>query len=168
MKTSISNGKNLTKLDFNYMITYRPRISPSFDKREECIRSIFNNIPYNHLIYFWERDKEISNYHSHILVQSEFSEIIPCMFQNVNGVKSVLHGTRETLIKSQKTLTNPKSGEKIHKVMDRKVNIEFSEFMGTKGKVHFEPIIESNNSCYYVSKFSDRGIISGYLNMLVN
>jgi len=144
------------------MITYRPTISPNFERMEEHVISIFNDIPFNHLIYFWENDRDVKMYHSHILVQSEFNEIIPFMFRNINGCKSIINGIRETLVKTHKSYVNPNSGEIVNKIIDKKVNIEFSEFRGSKGKVYLEPIVNKVNSCFYVSKYSDRGGISGY------
>jgi hypothetical protein len=163
MKTSLMNGLNLTKLDFNYMVSYRPNLSPNFEKMEGEIVSLFKNINYDHLTYFWERDKELKKYHSHILISNPDNEIVSKIFHNVKGYSSVYEGRRETIVKTEK-IQQLQENNKIPQLVDKKIVIDFMEFKGSKGKIYIEPIIENRNSCLYVSKFSDRGIVSGYLN----
>ena len=153
MKTSIMNGLNSSQLNYNYMISYRPKISPKFEIMEKSIYSVFNNINFEHLIYFWEKDKLISKYHSHILLQSNSENLTSELYLNIKGKSIIYNGKRELLIKIP-NITGFK---------DKRIEVDFTEFQGSLGKVHIEPIVEKINSCYYVSKFSDRGIISGFL-----
>jgi hypothetical protein len=166
MKTSLLNGYSLSKLDFNYMISYRPNLSPNFEKMENEIVYLFKNINYEHLTYFWEKDRNLRKYHSHILVSNTDDEIVSKIFHNVKGFSSIYEGKRETIVKTEK-LQRLQQNNKIQQFIDSKVVIDFSEFQGSRGKIHIEPIVDKMNSCLYVSKFSDRGIISGYLNKLV-
>lgn len=163
MKTSVMIGENLSKLDFNYMISYRPNQFPKLEKMEELIVSLFQEIPFNHLIYFWEKDSQVRMYHSHILILSDFTDILPKMFRNIDGYNSVYNGQRETILKTKKSFVNHQTGERISKFIDKVVDVSYSEFRGKNGKVYFEPILDKMNSSYYVSKYSDRGLISGYI-----
>lgn len=164
MKTSVMNGESISKLEFNYMITYRPTHSPKFEKMEEQIISLFQEIPFNHLIYFWEKDSQVRMYHSHILLLSDYKEILPYLFRNIGGFNSVYNGKRNTILKTNKSFVNHQTGEHISKFVDRVVEVSYNEFRGERGKVYLEPVIDNRNSSYYVSKYSDRGLISGYLN----
>ena len=158
------NGDNVSKLEFNYMISYRPTYSPKFENMEEQVISLFQEIPFNHLIYFWEKDSQVRLYHSHILILSDFNEILPQMFRNIEGYKTIYSGNRKTILKTNKSFSNCQTGEKISKFIDKVVDVRYFEFRGKKGKVYFEPVLDKKNSSYYVSKYSDRGLISGYLN----
>lgn len=150
------------------MISYRPTYSPKFERMEEKIISLFQEIPFNHLIYFWEKDRQVRMYHSHILILSDYSDIIPTIFKNINGYKSIQIGNRDTILKTTKSLINLQTGEKTSCFIDKVVNVSFSEFRGKNGKIYVEPIIDKKNSSYYVSKYSDRGLISGYINSFVS
>ncbi len=163
MKTSIMNGENISRLEFNYMISYRPTYCPKFEKMEEKIKSIFKDIPFEYLIYFWEKDKKLNNYHTHILLFCEYEDLIPKLFINIKGYKSIINGVRNTRIKKSKTLKNFNSGEKITKFVDEFIEVNYSEIRGREGKVFLEKILECKNSSFYVSKYSDRGLISGYI-----
>ena len=164
MKTSALNGKNISKLDFNWTIRYRPIINPSFNHMEASISSLLSDIPYHHLHYFWEKDRRSRLYHSHILVLNEYGEeIAEKIYKNIKGVGKIKSSQRETIVKVNKTFFNPKTDEKIEKFVDTKTIIRFQEFVGSKGTIHIEPVINNINSSYYCSKFTDRGIISGYL-----
>ena len=68
-----------------------------------------------------------------------------------------------TRIKKSKTLKNFNSGEKITKFVDEFIEVNYSEIRGREGKVFLEKILECKNSSFYVSKYSDRGLISGYI-----
>jgi hypothetical protein len=164
MKTSVMNGDNISKLDFNYMISYRPTHSPKFEKMEEQVKSLFQEIPFNHLIYFWEKDSQVMRYHSHILILSDFEEILPKMFRNIEGYNSIYNGHRETILKTKKSFVNHQTEERICKFIDKVVVVSYSELRGKRGKVYIEPVLDKRNSSYYVSKYSDRGLISGYIN----
>jgi hypothetical protein len=164
MKTSVMNGENISKLDFNYMISYRPSHSPKFEKMEEQITSLFKDINFYHLIYFWEKDSQVKMYHSHILILCDNENLIPYMFRNIEGYKSVYNGKRKTILKTNKSFVNHQTGEHISKSVDRVVEVFYNEFRGKRGKVYLEPVIDKRNSSYYVSKYSDRGLSSGYLN----
>jgi hypothetical protein len=153
MKTSIMNGLNSSKLEYNYMISFRPKKSPKFELMETTISLIFSDIIFNNLIYYWEKDKLISKYHSHILVETYSENVISKIYSNIKGKSSIYSGRRELLVKTQ-----TKNGFK-----DKKCEVDFTEFYGGLGKVYVEPIVEKTNACYYISKFSDRGIISGFL-----
>lgn len=153
MKTSLMNGLNTSKLEFNYMVTFRPKYSPKFELMETTISNITKNVNYEHLVYYWERDKLIKKYHSHILIQIDFDNLISEMYSNIKGKSRIISGKRDTIVRVE-----TKNGLK-----DKKVNVDFTEFHGGCGKIYIEPIIQKTNSCHYVTKFSDRGIISGFL-----
>jgi len=68
--TSILNGRDLNQLPFDLMITYRPTRNIKFHNMENEIRYIINGTNYEYLYYSWERDRQTSKYHSHILIKT--------------------------------------------------------------------------------------------------
>ena len=154
METSVMNGKNLSKLDFNYMIVYRPKSSPRFEMMEENISSLFNNTKYKQIAYYWERDIGLKKYHSHILTEVNSESFISDLYSNIEGTSSIHSGTRQQIVKMKRENNT---------FQDIKMNLDYVEFYGKKGKLFVEPIIQKENACFYVSKYSNRGLNSGYL-----
>ena len=167
-KTSTLNGRDLQQLPFDLMITYRPVGYVRFDNMEKEVKYITSGIEYDYLYYVWERDRQTNHYHTHILLRTEQDkeQITNTIYKRIQGDKSTLNiktGVRDVLVKKEKVLLNPRLKERETKMVDNKMEIEYTEMYGRMGKVFIEPVIENKGVSYYTTKSTSRGLTMGYL-----
>jgi hypothetical protein len=163
MKTSFYNGINTGKLDFDYNVRYRPRTNVSILGMKRQIQYLFKDINYEHICYVWENDKYSKHKHSHSLVKTSDSEIIQKLQNNIISLKELIIETNPILIRRERTLTNPKNGEKIQFSQDTWENVKSTTIIGKHGEVYIEPILNVISSSIYTHKFTDYGVNFGYI-----
>ena len=162
MKTSIANGNDLSKLEFNQFVRYRPKSKIAFNKRESECQTLLINSDYNYAYYSWEKDKANGLYHSHILIKTQEDKLINTLYNNIKGYSEIHSGFRDVLVKTKKEdqIADNNSNSSFRDVI---VKIPYSQFNGRYGTVYIEPVISNSSASYYISKQTDRGINSGYL-----
>jgi hypothetical protein len=163
MKTSFFNGINTGKLDFDYNIRYRPRIDVSELGMKRQIEYLFRNITYDHLCFVWENDRYTKHKHSHTLVKTTDDNLILQLKDNIQSSKDPIIGTRMVTYQKERTLINPKNGEKRIDRIDCIGEVGFTELQGRHGVVYVEPIMSNVSSSIYTHKFTDRGVNYGYI-----
>jgi len=165
MKTSIFNGSNFGKLEFNYSVTFRPRHNVYIQGMQKQIEYLFKDVNYVYLCYSWENDRYSKVKHSHSLVNTKISEniLINKIKQNLesNGEPSKIE--REIIYTEPRKLLNPKTGEKITTFAKKKINVVSTEISGKHGSVFVEKIVSNLSSSLYCMKFTDTGANFGYL-----
>ena len=164
MKTSLFNGINTAKLDFNYNIRYRPRVNVSELGMNRQIQYLFRGINYEYICYVWENDKNSKLKHSHNLVKSDDEGIINKLGENILSKNEPIKKIDPILIQKPKTLLNPKNGEKIQIIQDVWEEVERITLIGKHGEVHIEKVLSNQASSIYNHKFTDYGVNFGYIN----
>lgn len=163
MKTSIFNGLNTGKLDFDYNIRYRPRINVTPLSMNRQIQYLFKGVDYEHICYVWENDKGTNHKHSHSLIKTSDKNLIMQLQENLKSNKEPIKGEREILIREIKNLVSPTTGEILKIDKHRKVVVEHNEIRGKHGVVYVEPVLSNISSSIYTHKFTDFGSNFGYI-----
>jgi hypothetical protein len=163
MKTSIFNGLNTGRLDFDYNIRYRPRINVTPLSMNRQIQYLFKGVDYEHICYVWENDKGTNHKHSHSLIKTSDNNLIMQLQENLKSNKEPIIGEREILIREIKNLVSPTTGEILKIDKHRKVVVEHNEIRGKHGVVYVEPVLSNISSSIYTHKFTDYGSNFGYI-----
>lgn len=163
MKTSIFNGLNIGKLDFNYNVRYRPRVNVTPLGMNRQIKYLFKDVDYEHICYVWENDKYSKQKHSHSLIKTNDPDLITQLQYNLKSKENPFIGNREVIYQEEKNLINPQTGEKITRRKDVKTIVEYTQIEGKNGVVFIEPILNNISSSIYTHKFTDYGSNFGYI-----
>ena len=163
MNSSILNGKDIAKVVTNEFITYRPNKHISFGKMEEQIKYILRETNFEYGFYSFEKDKVSKLYHAHILVKCENNNIDEILYANIKGYSKKISGIREVIVKIPQKLIDMKTSKKITRLVDTKVLVEFRRYEGRIGNIHAEKTISKFGSAFYTCKFTNFGIISGFI-----
>lgn len=163
MKTSLFNGINTGKVEFNYNIRYRPRVNVTPLGMRRQIEYLYNGINYEHIYYVWENDKYSKHKHSHCLVNTEDDNLLIKLQGNLISTKSPNTEKRKIAIQREKCLINPVNGEKYTYKQEYWEEVESTTIKGKYGEVYIEPILSSVSSSIYINKFTDYGANFGYI-----
>jgi hypothetical protein len=166
--TSTLNGRDLQQLPFDLIITYRPFGYVKFNNMEKEVKYITSGIEYEYLYYTWERDRETNKYHTHVLIKTTMDEeqMNKCIYKRIQGDKNtnnIRTGVRDGQVKKEKVLLNPQLQERLVRMVDSKMEIEFTEMYGRMGKIEIEPVIDNRGVSYYTTKSTSYGLTMGYL-----
>ena len=163
MKPSILNGRDIGTLEFNNFITFRPRQKVKYSSMESQINFIFNNIKYDYLYYSWEKDKEYNHYHTHILLKINQPDFENYLYTNIKGYSNICKSERELMLRNEKKFTNTTTLKTSSVIIDEVVKVDCTDMVGRLGKVHLEPILDRRSVSYYINKYTDYGITTGFL-----
>lgn len=163
MKTSIYNGYNIGKLDFNYNIRYRPRFNVYELGMTRQIQYLFRGITYDYISFVWENDNETKLKHSHNLVKSCDENIIHKLGENIILQKDPIKKLDTILVQKQRTLINPMSREKLHFTQHVKQEVEGITLNGKHGEVHIQKVLSNQASSIYNHKQTDYGVNFGFI-----
>ena len=166
--TSTLNGRDLQKLPFDLMVTYRPTQQINFNAMENEIKYITKGIEYEYLYFSWERDRQTCKYHTHILIKTkqEKEQIYQSIYKQIlgdNKTNNIRTGLRDVIVKTEKVYVNSLTQEKDVILKDQRVQVEFTEMHGRSGRVFIEPIIGNASVSYYTTKSTSRGLTMGYI-----
>jgi len=166
MNTSISNGINVGKLPWDFIVTSKLYNGRGTDFNKKETKRLFDEIKQIKTIYFaLERSKFYNDYHSHLLIESSDEQGF------INGMKGfykssyMTFGNRPLLVKmekSEKSLVTPVNFQ------DLWVNSPTIEIHGRVGTCFIEKIYGSKNAALYINKYSSRGFTTGYLSRDIN
>ena len=163
MKTSIFNGINIGKLEFDYCVRYRPRTPVSELNMRKQIVLIFNKIEHDHICYVWERDKSTNSSHSHSLIKTKDENLINQLQINIVSKHEPREETRTILIRRDKTFTSLSTGISITKPVDTPEIVTGLSIDGKHGSLFIEPIKSLAAKAIYINKYNDRGTGNGFI-----
>jgi hypothetical protein len=163
MKTSILNGLNVNKLEFDYNIRYTPIIKVSPLAMQRQIQYLFREVEFEYIYYVWENNRFSKNSHSHSLIKTTDKDIIEKLQRTIISKREPIIGKRIENIIREREFTSLKDGATyIHK-QDTPEIIDFTTIIGKHGEVHIEPIMNKFASSIYVNKFTEYGSNFGYI-----
>lgn len=163
MKTAFFNGLNAGKLNFDYNIRYRPRVNVSLIGMERQMGYLFKHINFEHLYYVWENDEDSRHKHFHTLIKTNDNSLTQKLQENLKSIKDIIEETRKVTFHKDKTLINPRNGEKETKRVVCTDEIKYKEIIGKHGVVHLEPILSNIGSSIYANKFTEYKQNFGYI-----
>ncbi len=163
MNSSILNGLNIGKVEFNKFITFRPTKNISLGKREDHIKYILNGTNYSYCYYCFERDRYSNRYHVHLLLKCDNNKFDEALYANIKGYGGITIGKREAWINTQQNLIGKKGDKKMIRLVDEKIQVVFRGYRGRLGTIHVEKIESNIGTALYTSKFTNSGIVSGYI-----
>lgn len=167
MKTSIFNGLNTGKLDFNYNIRYRPRINVTPLAMKRQIEYLLKGIDYEHAYYVWENDKFSKHKHSHSLIKTGDENLIIKLKDNILCNKEPIIEYRKLPIIRERNLTSLTNGIKKTTNQYTWENVEGTKITGKHGELYIEPILSNVAASIYTNKYTDHGANFGYITPLI-
>lgn len=165
MKTSKFNGNNVSQLEFDYFIRYRPRHDVYIPGMEKQIKKLFREMNYEYICYSWEQDEVTTSKHSHCLVKTGYNKdkIVDKLKNNISSTDEPVKGTREVIYTTEQNLINPKTGEEIKKLVEKKDSVDYIEVSGKYGSVFIEDVKDKKSASFYAMKLTDYGANFGYI-----
>ena len=155
MKTSTFIGKNIGKLDFTHLVTVKPY--GRFKHTDDSICELFSKVDSVQVLYGTKeriQSSADSDWHYHLLIKADegfATEMI------MSGRCRVSSGTRIKVMK----LVNTKSTVGF---TDTYVEVEYVRINRNGLDIYIEPIHSIENISFYISKFTDYGILTFYQN----
>ena len=163
MKTSLANGINVSKLDYDYNIRYTPFSKPSSLSLERQIKYLFREVEFDYICYVWENDRYQKTSHSHSLIKTTDKNLIEKLQRTIISPKEPIVGKRIENIIRERKLTSLNNGATTIIKQDTPEIIYFTRIIGKHGEVYIEPIMNKFASSVYITKFTDISQTLGYI-----